>query len=74
MTSQFCLLLSRFFFVLDVQHFDPEMSAVEILLFILQKFISFLDAQDDVLIKFRKFNGSPLQYSCLENPMDRKAW
>ena len=21
-----------------------------------------------------KGNGSPLQYSCLENPMDRKAW
>ena len=20
------------------------------------------------------FNGSPLQYSCLENPMDRGAW
>ena len=19
-------------------------------------------------------NGSPLQYSCLENPMDRRAW
>ena len=19
-------------------------------------------------------NGNPLQYSCLENPMDRKAW
>ena len=22
----------------------------------------------------RKGNGSPLQYSCLENPMDRGAW
>ena len=21
-----------------------------------------------------KGNGSPLQYSCLENPMDRQAW
>ena len=21
-----------------------------------------------------KGNGNPLQYSCLENPMDRKAW
>ena len=40
MTSQFYLLLSRFFFfVLDFQHFDAEMSAVEILLFILQKFL-----------------------------------
>ena len=23
---------------------------------------------------FRKGNGTPLQYSCLENPMDRGAW
>ena len=22
----------------------------------------------------REGNGNPLQYSCLENPMDRKAW
>ena len=22
----------------------------------------------------RKGNGNPLQYSCLENPMDRAAW
>ena len=24
--------------------------------------------------KFREGNGNPLQYSCLENPMDRGAW
>ena len=24
--------------------------------------------------KFREGNGTPLQYSCLENPMDREAW
>ena len=23
---------------------------------------------------FREGNGSPLQYSCLENPMDRGVW
>ena len=23
---------------------------------------------------FREGNGNPLQYSCLENPMDREAW
>ena len=23
---------------------------------------------------WRKRNGNPLQYSCLENPMDRGAW
>ena len=27
--------------------------------------------QEDSL---EKENGSPLQYSCLENPMDRGAW
>ena len=25
-------------------------------------------------ISFREGNGTPLQYSCLENPMDRGAW
>ena len=23
---------------------------------------------------FTHLNGTPLQYSCLENPMDREAW
>ena len=26
------------------------------------------------LFCFREGNGAPLQYSCLENPMDRGAW
>ena len=26
------------------------------------------------LTKIREENGNPLQYSCLENPMDRGAW
>ena len=26
------------------------------------------------LVKHGEENGSPLQYSCLENPMDRGAW
>ena len=25
-------------------------------------------------VQFREGNGTPLQYSCLENPMDRGAW
>ena len=25
-------------------------------------------------MEFREGNGNPLQYSCLENPMDRGAW
>ena len=37
------------------------------------------NAGDTVLIpglgrSLGKGNGNPLQYSCLENPMDRKAW
>ena len=31
---------------------------------------SFFGAQ----LSFEKGNGNPLQYSCLENPMDRGAW
>ena len=27
-----------------------------------------------LLSLFREGNGNPLQYSCLENPMDRGAW
>ena len=29
---------------------------------------------DALVILFREGNGTPLQYSCLENPMDRGAW
>ena len=28
----------------------------------------------DIEIKFREGNGTPLQYSCLKNPMDGGAW
>ena len=28
----------------------------------------------DTVLFFREGNGTPLQYSCLENPMDRGAW
>jgi len=27
-----------------------------------------------LMISFGEGNGNPLQYSCLENPMDRRAW
>ena len=27
-----------------------------------------------IRISVREGNGTPLQYSCLENPMDRGAW
>ena len=26
------------------------------------------------IFKFGEGNGNPLQYSCLENPVDRRAW
>ena len=26
------------------------------------------------ILEYVKHNGNPLQYSCLENPMDRGAW
>ena len=28
----------------------------------------------DTILSSREGNGTPLQYSCLENPMDREAW
>ena len=33
-----------------------------------------LDATEQHTIKTGERNGNPLQYSCLENPMDRGAW
>ena len=29
---------------------------------------------DAIILFFAEGNGNPLQYSCLENPMDREAW
>ena len=29
---------------------------------------------NDILHLYSAWNGNPLQYSCLENPMDREAW
>ena len=31
-------------------------------------------AEYEILDEFREGNGTPLQYSCLENPMDGGAW
>ena len=28
----------------------------------------------DLVLEIREGNGTPLQYSCLENPMDKGAW
>ena len=29
---------------------------------------------DNISLKYGEGNGTPLQYSCLENPMDGGAW
>ena len=36
--------------------------------------IIILDIFPNIPVKFGEGNGTPLQYSCLENPMDREAW
>ena len=33
-----------------------------------------LDLKDVIKLKFREGDGTPLQNSCLENPMDGEAW
>ena len=33
-----------------------------------------LEEYTNVVPSFGEGNGTPLQYSCLENPMDRGAW
>ena len=35
---------------------------------------SYLISNKDLIIYFEEGNGTPLQYFCLENPMDRGAW
>ena len=36
--------------------------------------LKFVQILPDPLPQFGEGNGTPLQYSCLENPMDRGAW
>ena len=33
-----------------------------------------MDIYLSIYLSKKKGNGNPLQYSCLENPMDRGAW
>ena len=35
---------------------------------------SYLISNKDLIIYFEEGNGTPLQYSCLENPMGGGAW
>ena len=32
------------------------------------------NTQEQKMPVFKNYDGTPLQYSCLENPMDRGAW
>ena len=36
--------------------------------------LGLLHCREVLRIPFGEGNGNPLQYSCLENPMDRGAW
>ena len=36
--------------------------------------LTFLRNIDKLVLEVGEGNGTPLQYSCLENPMDRGAW
>ena len=38
------------------------------------KYLPFLDYQEDYTYCSREGNGTPLQHSCLENPMDGGVW
>ena len=40
----------------------------------LQEFGHLMRKVDSPMVVNREGNGTPLQYSCLENPMDRGAW
>ena len=55
-----CLCLS------SCQYYNYNLKIIIILWQILNK--------KQLAIQFREGNGNPLQYSCLENPVDRGAW
>ena len=42
--------------------------------FLLYNEVNQLSSQEDIVIVIIYGNGTPLQYSCLANPMDRGAW
>ena len=62
-------LVSKYFLILIWFLFDTFI----FILVNLPKFNFFL-VLDSSIATFGEGNGTPLQYSCLENPMDRGAW
>ena len=70
-TVNLCCLLHSVLFILS------RTSGISVIYFFLrQKFISFLKYiyYKYCLYMYGEGNGNPLQYSCLENPMDAGSW
>ena len=55
----------------DIYQWEDTISALDIGIMALQKLGSFFP---HIIHYIRRSNGNPLQYSYLENPMDRGAW
>ena len=56
---------------------NPALYQVFTLAFLIAQLVNHLPAMQETQIRFlgqEEGNGNPLQYSCLENPMDRGAW
>jgi len=67
-------------FVISIQHSTEGLSCTirqenEIKIFQLgQRKVKLFLLAEDMILCIREDNGNPLQYSCLENPMDGGAW
>ena len=51
----------------NLKHLNLDL---ELIIYSLETWVRSLDCKDSP----GEWNGYPLQYSCLENPMDRGAW
>ena len=57
----------------------PPQGLIVLLMLLIKEYLKFSSFmmtlnQSQGNVKFGEGNGNPLQYSCLENPMDRGAW
>ena len=57
----------------------PTQGLIVLLMLLIKEYLKFSSFmmtlnQSQGNVKFGEGNGNPLQYSCLENPMDRGAW
>ena len=60
----FTLFMAEYYFIVWRSHLNPVICWRALVLFLCL----------DILSSFGEVNGNPLQYSCLENPMDGGAW